>query len=111
MACHSDEPRLPGEEESAGPFASMLRTEGTIDTDMSRGGAARDDVELPMKVVGRRQWGKGIVATAPLLRLTLRLRGDKPFLPRGVYRFRSFEESDEWTLRMLTRPPKPGPRS
>jgi hypothetical protein len=89
----------------------MLRTEGTINRDMARDGAVRGDFELPTKVVGRRQWGKGIVATAPLLRLTLRLRGDKPFLPRGVYRFRSFEESDEWTLRMLTRPPKPGPHS
>jgi hypothetical protein len=77
---------------------------------MSGDSTVRDDVELPMKVVGRRQWGKGLTAMAPLLRLTLRLRGDKPFLPRGVYRFRSFEESDEWILRMLTRPPKPGRR-
>jgi hypothetical protein len=64
-----------------------------------------------MKVVGRRRWGKGLLATAPLLQLNLRLRGDKPFLPRGLHRFRSFEESDEWILRMLTRLPKPGRRS
>jgi hypothetical protein len=37
--------------------------------------------------------------------------GDKPFLPKGVHRFRSFEESEEWTLRMLTRRRKLGPRS
>lgn len=51
------------------------------------------------------------MATAPLLRLAVDLRGDKPFLPRGVHRFRSFEESEEWTLRMLTRPSKPARRS
>jgi hypothetical protein len=78
---------------------------------MSGDETARDDVELPTKVVGRRQWGTGLAATASLLRLAVRLRGDKPFVPRGVYRFRSFEESDEWILRMLTRPPKPGRRS
>jgi hypothetical protein len=70
---------------------------------MSRDDAARDDDTLPTKVVGRRRWGRGFPAAAPLLRLNLKLRGDKPFLPRGVYRFRSFEECDEWTLSMLTR--------
>jgi hypothetical protein len=70
-----------------------------------------NDLELPTKIVGRRRWGQGLAATAPLLRLSLQLRGDKPFLPRGVYRFGSFEESEEWTLKMLTRPRKPGRRS
>lgn len=78
---------------------------------MSRDGAARDEADLPTKVIGGRRWGKGLEAAAPLLRLTVRLRGDKPFVPRGVYRFRSFEEGDEWFLRMLTRPRKPGRRS
>lgn len=68
-------------------------------------------VEEGMKVVGRRTIGRGLVATAPLLRLAVDLRGDKPFLPRGIHRFRSFEESEEWTLRMLTRPSKPARRS
>lgn len=63
-----------------------------------------------MKVLGRRQWGMGLAATAPLLELGVRLRGDKPFLPKGVHRFRSFEESDEWILKMLTRPRRPGRR-
>jgi hypothetical protein len=70
-----------------------------------------DDAEEVVKVVGRRKPGRGLVASAPLLRLAVDLRGDKPFLPRGVHRFRSFEESDEWTLRMLTRPSKPVRRS
>ena len=70
-----------------------------------------DDTEIGMKVVGRRRLARGLVATGPLLRLAVDLRGDKPFVPRGVHRFRSFEESEEWTLRMLTRPSKPARRS
>ena len=73
--------------------------------------ARPDAAELPMKVLGRRRWGRGIVASAPLLRLALELRGGKPFVPKGVYRFRTFEEGDEWLLTMLTRRPKPGRRS
>jgi hypothetical protein len=67
--------------------------------------------ELPMKVVGRRRWRGGLAATAGLLEIALRLRGDKPFIPKGVYRFASFEESDAWSLTMLTRPRKHAPRS
>jgi hypothetical protein len=78
---------------------------------MSERSASRDVPALAMKVVGRRRWGRGLAATAPLLRLNAQLRGDKPFLPKGVHRFRSFEESEEWILRMLTRPRKPGRRS
>ena len=67
--------------------------------------------ELPTKVVGRRQWCGGLVAAVGLLDLALRLRGDRPFIPKGVHRFASFEESDAWSLRMLTRPRKPARRS
>lgn len=86
---------------------------GAVDNEPGMGEvlAERAEVELPMKVVGRRRWAQGLVASAPLLRLVLQLRGHKPFLPKGVYRFRSFEESEEWTLRMLARPPKPDRRS
>ena len=62
--------------------------------------------DLPTKVVGRRVWRGGLEATAPLLDLSLALRGDKPFVPKGVHRFTSFEESDAWLLRMMTRPAK-----
>jgi hypothetical protein len=33
----------------------------------------------------------------------IRLRGDKPFLPRGVHRFESFEDSHAWSMRMMAR--------
>ena len=75
----------------------------------SRRAAAVD--ELPTRVVGRRQWRGGLVAAAGLLDLALRLRGDKPFIPKGVHRFASFEESDAWSLTMLTRLRKPARRS
>jgi hypothetical protein len=66
--------------------------------------------ELPTKIVGRRTWRAGLAASAALLDLASDLRGDKPFVPKGVHRFRSFEESDAWLLRMLTRPSKPARR-
>ena len=78
--------------------------------DDSRPTAFPSDV-LPMKVVGRRRWRGGLAATAGLLDLALRLRAGKPFVPKGVHRFASFEESDAWSLMMLTRPPKPARRS
>ncbi len=66
------------------------------------------DAEPGVKVVGRRQLvGSGLGAAAPFLELVIRLRGNKPFIPRGVHRFRSFEESDEWSTRMMARPSKP----
>lgn len=64
-----------------------------------------------MKVVGRRRWSGGLAGAAGLLELALRLRGDKPFIPKGVHRFATFEESDAWSLTMLTRPRKHAPRS
>ncbi len=64
-----------------------------------------------MKVVGRRRWARGLAAAGGLLDLALRLRGDKPFVPKGVHRFTSFEESDAWSLKMLTRSRKHARRS
>ena len=29
-----------------------------------------------------------------------------PFVPKGVYRFRSHEEADAWMWKMIARPPK-----
>jgi hypothetical protein len=64
-----------------------------------------------MKIVGRRHLQGGLVAAAGLLALAVQLRGDKPFVPVGVYRFASCEESDAWSLTMLTRPRKHARRS
>ena len=60
--------------------------------------------ELPMKVVGRKGKPKVNLETAnEFLKLMRTLRGDRPFIPKGVWRFKTFEEADAWTLRMITR--------
>jgi hypothetical protein len=61
-----------------------------------------------MKTVGRRVLSSGGLAAAQaFLDLVIRLRGDKPFLPKGVHRFRSFEDSQTWSIQMMARRPKP----
>ena len=59
-----------------------------------------------MKVVGRRRAPArpDLRYAAPLLELAVRLRGSRPFIPKGVHVFRSFEEADQWSLQMMTRP-------
>jgi hypothetical protein len=70
-----------------------------------------EDHSLPTKVVGRRKAVAGFAGAEPLLRLAVELRGDRPFVPRGVHRFVTFEESDAWLIRMMTRPPSRARRS
>lgn len=65
------------------------------------------DSELKMKIVGRRTKMKtGLEAVDALQRLMISLRGDKPFIPRGVHKFKTFEEAQAWSLKMMTRRPK-----
>ena len=62
------------------------------------------DQELPMKVVGRKGKPKVNLETAnDFLKLMRALRGQRPFVPKGVWRFKTFEDADAWTLRMITR--------
>jgi hypothetical protein len=62
-----------------------------------------------MKIVGKRRPHRGgVEKAAGFLELVIALRGKKPFIPKGVHRFKSFEESEAWTLKMLTRPRNPG---
>jgi hypothetical protein len=56
------------------------------------------------KTVGRRKPATGPEAAAGLLRLVIELRAGRPFLPRGVHRFKSFEEAQEWSMKMMARP-------
>lgn len=61
-----------------------------------------------MKVLGRRTRARGgIQAAAPFLDLAIRLRQGRPFLPKGVHRFHSFEESAAWSIQMMARRQKP----
>ena len=63
--------------------------------------------ELSMKVVGRKGVKKGLLATNNLFKMVVALRGKRPFIPKGIHRFTSFEEAQRWSLRMLTRRPTP----
>ena len=57
-----------------------------------------------MKVIGRRVSRKnGIQSAEAFLDMVIALRGDKPFIPKGVHRFSEFEESQEWSIRMMGR--------
>lgn len=63
-----------------------------------------DPRELPIKVVGRR--GKprvNLITANEFLHLMRTLRGNRPFIPKGVWKFKTFEEANEWTLKMITR--------
>lgn len=63
------------------------------------------NLDESIKVIGRRRPGKGGLDSASgFVKLVIAFRNGKRFIPRGVYRFRSHEEKDAWTLKMLTRP-------
>jgi hypothetical protein len=58
-----------------------------------------------MKVVGRQGNPKvDALSFDPMQRMVNVLRQGCPFIPKGVWRFKSFEEADQWTMKMLTRP-------
>lgn len=57
------------------------------------------------KVAGKRSFscGSRVEANDGFFRLVSFLRGNKPFIPRGVYRFKTFQESDDWMIWMMAR--------
>ena len=65
-----------------------------------------------VKILGRRTAHEtGLPAAAKFLDMIIELRGDKPFIPRGVHRFSTFEESQAWSIRMMARRRNPDRRS
>ncbi len=56
-----------------------------------------------MLTLGKRTLSKGLEAADKLLKLAIELRGDKPFIPKGLYKFKTFEEAQAWSLKMMTR--------
>ena len=65
-----------------------------------------------IKVVGGRASPRsGFPQAAKFLEMVIALRGDKPFIPRGVHRFSTFEESQAWSIRMMARHRNLDPRS
>ncbi len=64
-----------------------------------------------MKTVGwRKPYSGGLAGLQGFFELCNRVRSDRPFLPKGVFRFKTHEEADEWTLKMLTRAKVAPPR-
>jgi hypothetical protein len=60
---------------------------------------------MPIKVIGRTGSPKiDSLAIDSMQRMVNELRGGRLGAPKGVFRFKSFEEADQWWLEMLTRP-------
>ena len=69
------------------------------------------DAAWTIKILGRRAPPRGgILAAAAFLDLVIRLRGRRPFIPKGLHRFRTFEESQTWSIQMMARRSRPAPR-
>jgi TPP-dependent pyruvate/acetoin dehydrogenase alpha subunit len=59
--------------------------------------------QLSLKRISRRPDGEDALRDAEILQRTLnRLRGPA-LIPRGLYRFSTHEEADEWMLREMAR--------
>jgi hypothetical protein len=59
---------------------------------------------LPSKTVGRRREGAASPGDAEaLLRTAWALRGRRGLAPRGLFRFQSFEEAQEWIRTQMSR--------
>ena len=56
------------------------------------------------KTVGRRRITDSLEYGLGLQKSLARIREESPFprFPKGVFKFRSFEEADAWTMRYLT---------
>jgi hypothetical protein len=68
----------------------------------SRCGFPMNQDPLPIKVVGRKGKPKVNLETAnEFLHLMKTLRDNRPFIPRGVWRFKTFVEAGEWTWKFL----------
>jgi hypothetical protein len=56
-----------------------------------------------IKILGQRQ-NRGAWAEADrLMRTVISLRKNRPFIPKGIHRFRSFKEANQWAIRMMAR--------
>lgn len=56
-----------------------------------------------MKIVGRKRGHKKGFSEElnKFFQLIVEFRKDKVFMPKGVFRFRTFEEAEKWRHRML----------
>lgn len=59
-----------------------------------------------IKIIGQRQRACGFKQAASFLDTVIALRGNRPFIPKGYYRFKTFEEAQDWSIRMMARRPE-----
>ena len=57
--------------------------------------------EVPGKIVGHRNTAKGLEQSRGFFKLGQVLAAGKVGWPKGVYRFRSFEEADAWRMNKM----------
>ena len=58
----------------------------------------------PMKVIGRKGAPKADLQSMDgMQKMANSLRQGRPFVPKGVWRFKSFEEADAWLIKMMAR--------
>lgn len=64
----------------------------------------QNDDRAPMKVVGRKGLPKAdVVSMHGMQQLANALNRRSPVAPKGVFRFRTFEEADAWLIKVKAR--------
>ncbi len=63
----------------------------------------RNDSLTVLTVGNRRRARGGLEQARDFFLLVRDLRGKRKFIPRGVYRFRTFEEAEQWSVKMMAR--------
>jgi hypothetical protein len=62
------------------------------------------EVKAKYKVVGKlKESTFDFKKVNDFLKMIIAIRGSQPFIPKGVHKFKSHEEAQAWTLKMLTR--------
>jgi len=63
-----------------------------------------------IKILGSRRRRDAWSEADGLMRTVIALRKTRPFMPKGVHRFRSFKEAHQWAIKMMARSAPQVPR-
>jgi hypothetical protein len=75
-----------------------------VDSKIDRSRSPHHSQEPIGKTVGRRKFEPRSLEDADrLMRTAWALRGTQKLVPRGLYRFKTFEEADTWMTAMMAR--------
>jgi hypothetical protein len=57
-----------------------------------------------MRIIGRKAPPKADATSVDQMqKMANALRQNRPLIPKGLWRFKSFEEADAWLMKMMTR--------